>query len=342
MVRCSRDDLEGVLLDCTVPEISYEGVTVGVLTLDPNADPPFDRWQALMENRKFALSWQMKRRDLPDQSASGYDLSLASLMVMDGWNDQQIVSTLICFRRRHGLDLKLRVDYYQRTIARARRELSHETAVNELETIMAGEKTAEDSSGDARAQFLTLLREALKVNIQQVIKYANRDGTSEYELVLEDVSIRVGQVTTLLEHQRLKAKIAEASGKVIPNYKGERWRIVAQALLSIVEVRELGDSTTEQADLESWLRGYLTGTEPAAPKNPQAMERRVPVLIDGRVYFYLDQFQGWLSRARGVHLSTKELGVRLRRCNCPPEVVRHVRPDGTETTRELWPAPPLR
>jgi hypothetical protein len=91
------------------------------LLLDPHARPPEPQFGILYaRNLRFALSWNGERRDLADQSPSGYDLSLASFAVRDGWTDQEVVDLLIASRTRHGNDPKLRLDYYRRTLQRAR------------------------------------------------------------------------------------------------------------------------------------------------------------------------------------------------------------------------------
>jgi hypothetical protein len=90
------------------------------LRLDPLAQPPEPKFSSLVaRSERFALSWDRERPDLADQSASAYDLSLASLAVRDGWTDQEVVDLLIASRKRHGNDLKLRLDYYVRTLRRA-------------------------------------------------------------------------------------------------------------------------------------------------------------------------------------------------------------------------------
>jgi hypothetical protein len=91
------------------------------LRLDRHARPPEPQFGILYaRNPRFARSWNRERCDLIDQSPSGYDLSLASFAVRDGWTDQEVVDLLIASRTRHGNDPKLRLDYYRRTLQRAR------------------------------------------------------------------------------------------------------------------------------------------------------------------------------------------------------------------------------
>ena len=95
----------------------------------------------LAKHEKFRLTWERNRPDLSDQSASGYDMALASICAgFKEWTDQNIVDLLIAHRRNHGDDLK-RHDYYARTLARARAPIK-----------TAGTSKAKPGDVDARQQ----------------------------------------------------------------------------------------------------------------------------------------------------------------------------------------------
>lgn len=112
-------DMSGTVSDA---DLRVDGrPAAGLLILDPKAIPPFEKFDLLCEvEAKFRLSWEHKRGDFDDQSASAYDQSLANLAAMARWNDQEIANLLIAHRRKHSADLKLRQDYFDRTIAAAR------------------------------------------------------------------------------------------------------------------------------------------------------------------------------------------------------------------------------
>jgi len=102
---------------------SPRAVDVGELTLSPDTEPPALKLaEALVECPQFRQTWERQRADLPDQSQSGYDLSLATIAALRGWTDQEIADLIIAARRRHGQNpaKALRADYVRRTIARAR------------------------------------------------------------------------------------------------------------------------------------------------------------------------------------------------------------------------------
>jgi hypothetical protein len=130
----SLEDFEA-LLPSDIPTLqstatSSEAWATIQIVLSPDAEPPADKLRALSINvPKFGKTFKRKRSDLTDQSASGYDLSLANQAMEAEWTDQEIVDLLIAARRQAGDDLKLdRVDYYQRTLASAKASLARREA----------------------------------------------------------------------------------------------------------------------------------------------------------------------------------------------------------------------
>lgn len=128
-VRHQVADFEPVLREATATtprqrhRKTYATHDSADLILSADAEPPAEKFEAIIANcPKFSATWERKRPDLSgDQSASVFDQSTANLAVRAGWTDQEIVDTMIAWRRRHGEDLKLdRADYFERTLREAR------------------------------------------------------------------------------------------------------------------------------------------------------------------------------------------------------------------------------
>ena len=79
-----------------------------------------DGWMAA--DMRFKNTWLRQRHDLKDQSQSGYDLALANFGTEAGLTEQQIVDLIIHHRRQYGQKPRTRLDYFQRTIAKASRQ----------------------------------------------------------------------------------------------------------------------------------------------------------------------------------------------------------------------------
>jgi hypothetical protein len=90
------------------------------LVINPNPTIPQEMLDAWMrEDMRFRNTWNRQRHDLKDQSGSGYDLALACFGMDAGLSEQQIVDLICQHRKVHNLRSRNRLDYYQRTIARA-------------------------------------------------------------------------------------------------------------------------------------------------------------------------------------------------------------------------------
>ena len=133
---------------------SYDtaSTTSSGLILDPNAEPGAVRLNALAKvDKKFHQSWDRNRPDLKDQSASSYNMSLADIAVRAGWPDQEVVNLMICWRRRHGEDLKLRENYYARTIAKAHEPMEREKVEEDQDVLDDPQDAEEDAPEDQSA-----------------------------------------------------------------------------------------------------------------------------------------------------------------------------------------------
>jgi len=76
-----------------------------------------DAW--MQEDLRFRNTWVRQRHDLKDQSQSGYDLALACFGMDAGLPEQQIVDLIVHHRSLFARSHRTRLDYFQRTIAKA-------------------------------------------------------------------------------------------------------------------------------------------------------------------------------------------------------------------------------
>ena len=101
------------------------------LVLRADAEPGSVRLEALLKaHPRFKLTWERARPDLTDQSASCYDMAIAGITLRAGWPDQEVVNGMISWRRMHDEDLKLREEYYDLTLAKAKAKKAGEKTSN--------------------------------------------------------------------------------------------------------------------------------------------------------------------------------------------------------------------
>ena len=178
---------------------SAVGSAGGSLALRPDAEPPELKLDTLIKmDPRFAVTWRRERADLEDQSQSGYDLAIANALVAAGWTDQEIVDALICHRRIHGQQEKLRLEYLRVTISKARKpspdwpnqrrgQSNRRQGKREDPDAKRGPSAFADADGIPDRWTCTPLADALR---------ALRDASSELLLAKDPISGNVERIYT--------------------------------------------------------------------------------------------------------------------------------------------------
>jgi len=302
----------------------FQKVAVEGMVLDPDAEPPLSKLVALRDNdRKFKRSTDRDRTDLVDQSASSYDMSLASIAVTAGWSDQEIVDLLIYHRRKNGDDLKLREDYYARTIATARGP--DETAAAQERQAAAQERLEDGGT-------LEDLSVLLGIEILDLVMHVG--DPPEFWMETPRGGITLGKATNITDQRRFRDAVYGTTGQYILKCKEALWKPRAEAIHACCRVVELGEASHPGSEMGHWVETYLDTQTILEDKNTAA-EQGLPFRKDGTVLFSLSGFRQYLRFSMGESLSSHRLGQRLRLCGVTPTVVR-VAIRGKETSRNYW------
>jgi hypothetical protein len=95
----------------------------GKFARHPDAQPPPEKFKELGALvPEFLQIWE-RQNPPPDTSPSGWDWALLRYPVLASWTGQECTDLLIAYRRKHGEELKLEHDYYERTYANRQRKL---------------------------------------------------------------------------------------------------------------------------------------------------------------------------------------------------------------------------
>jgi hypothetical protein len=327
------------------------------LILDENRTPPREKFDLIAEMLPaFLRTWNHDRPDLTDQSQSGYDLSLATQAAQAGWTDQEIADLIIANRRKNGADLKLKPDYYSRTIRRARHSV--ETWNRRQVEEGAAESQGTEHTGDAdtppddcptsldranpgdageapsRSALLQVLSSQLGVQVFQVIKYAS-DPESSYQISTELGDITLDSIEDLITQPRLRNRVADVTGRLLPSYTAKKWHPVAQNLLRACEKDDLGPDATERGVTSGWLRGYLS-ERPIHRSLQEADAGREPFRLDGATCIFLDNLRAWLQISQGARITQRKLATQLRRLGAENIPSFDVTLENRKTTRGFW------
>ena len=303
--------------------------TGGGLALDPEADPSILKLEVLLKaNPKFRKSWEQDRKDMNDQSASAYALSMATIALGAGWSDQEVVNLMICWRRKHGHDLKLREEYYEITLAKAKEPIVMAQAQEQLnETLL---QPPDDETEVLMHNLATLFG----VDITRIVKYLGDPPI--YYMYTEQGNITLGKIGNVMSQEKFRGHAAAATGVMIPSVSKKIWEQRVQAMLLACEEIEVGDASHPAQETRLWLAKYLLKKPPREDEEwEKAAEAKQPFLRNGRVHVFMDDLRKWLELAVGNQMTSYALGRRLRLCMAQPGQV-NIRIGNTRTTRACW------
>ena len=331
-----------------------QSATHELLALDA---PPFEKFQALMANNpKFRQTWECKRADLKDASPSGYDLALASMAAAVDWTDAEIAALLRAWRKTHALDVKKaqRIDYLQRTIARARtanieEERREEQATAWLDLAQIVKTVSHPPTEAQRQAILGALSRMWGIEIIGWRQYGREGMTAEYTLVIRDhdqkMAIPIGRVQAVINQQRFRAAIYVAMRKMLPPLagRGRKWETVCEALALIAEVIE-DVELSEVALLNDHLEQYLQVHPPLVIEPDDADEKYRMISTqhpwhDGEtVWISLSAFRKWLAVAMDTRLTMQSLARQMRLAGWEPTYLS-ARLRGQRAAARFWRAP---
>lgn len=351
--RYELDDLEvGLIAEESVPKDPDKALpSMGFVTLATDRSPPADALQALLVNHEKARgSWEGKRPDLADQSPSSLDFSLATIAVGMGWNDQDVADLLVAGRRHRGDDLKtgkggaLRLDYYQRTIARAKSLVATEKAERaksrprSSDGDSGSESRAIQTADDARRVTL----EVWGVEILRVEKAGTGTDRARYTIILAgERRVEIGTAASMLDQRRMQAALFEAR-IVVGQLRAADWKDVRVALNLLVE--EVAPDDDEKSETARWIVEFLGDHgcfEQPATATPLFLKlRQKPdwFFHKGRYAIELSRLRLDLPTKYGEPISARALGQRLR--NLGFELTRlSARHETAQCRRFYWLSP---
>ena len=303
--------------------------TGGGLALDPDAEPSAVRLDALLTaDPKFRRSWGQDRKD---QSPTAYDLSLATMAMQAGWSDQEVVNLIICWRRKHGHDLKLGEGYYEIILSKAKEPIVMAQAEEQLEEALL--LRPEDQSEVLKANLKTLFR----VDIIRIVKYIGDPPI--YYMYTKQGDITLGEISSITSQAAFRNMLAMTTGVWITAVSLKAWDKRVQALLLACEEIDVGDASHLAQETNAWLEEYLLKKPPREEDQwLKAAEAKQPFILNGKVHIFMDDFRKWLDINIGEQITSHAIGRRLKQCQARTEKV-NVKIGNSWTSRTTWQLP---
>jgi hypothetical protein len=340
----TRPQLEAALQVSSVPQAALPATLREPaklperLDLQPAADPPWDKLEALIEvDSTFEATWRGLRTDLA--SLSEGDLSISNLAARANWSDQEIANLIVAFRRRHGktpadVEKGYRPDYVAATITKARDSILVDTADKELE-VLSAVQSSKYATPQTRARLLEVISDKLGIQLRGIVKFLEEPPV--YALEIEpNLILEVGEVSELIDRLRFRKHVAAALNVVIPRFKDKPWDDIARALLRLVEERKVADDSTDRGEMAVWLQEYLENRQ--VVDIDEAALVRCPFFEIDRWFLFSDHFYRWALSQKLTPKSRRDVIRSLKKFGCSEESI-DVRVRGQHVHRRVWGTP---
>jgi hypothetical protein len=291
------------------------------LVINPSAALPEDLLGLLLEaDPRFQKTWLRQREDLKDQSQSGYDMALADFASSAGLSEQETVDLIVQHRRIHNQRQRNRLDYFQRTIAKASSQADGGGPIKLPEGPLAqsdpsgqndaGQQPTKDDSAAARALLCGEISNLLGIRILRILKITGKEPT--YQIELDIAKIEFANVNKLVEQRSFRMAVAAAADRLIPKIKPKIWDQIAQMLLDALTVEDGGEETDFVGAVRIHLENYLSQTPFIDSIADQPIQtRRKPTVIDGRIAICSSDFQSHLNKTNNENHSIKAVASML-------------------------------
>lgn len=328
-IRYDPSEFEPYLTEAATDLTDGTPIDVGDYVIDFTASPPFQKFEMLQEtNGKFRQSWAHRRRDMSDDSNSAYDQSLASIAAKFGWTAQEIVNLLIAHRRKYDDTKPLTPTYFRITLRKA---FGWAGDSAQQDAIISEINAAE--SPETRLDQLARLIGGIR--IRRLVKYMSDPPV--YRLETDQGAVSLGQANGLITQRSFATHVADATRKIMPVMKEDKWRVVAQILLDILVEESAGEEATDAGQARSWLRAYLAERKPSEAI-ADAIRSESPFMLNGSTYVFGTALRKWLVVSHSERVDQRQLGIALRALNCVPEI-RTIRDGENRTSRHIWKVP---
>jgi hypothetical protein len=294
------------------------------LAINPAARIPqdvLDGWMAV--DMRFRNTWLRQRHDLKDQSQSGYDLALADFGVASGLAEQQIVDLIIQHRHTYSQKQRTKLDYFQRTIAKAWRwsgpsAVPASTVAPVVGTGAQGAPPAEQAREHpnldperAKALLCDHISNVLGIRIVRFVKFTGKEPT--YHMVLAEGGIvEFAHVNKLISQDALRMAIAAAVGKIIRKIKPKEWDPLSQMILDACFIEESDIQQEFVGATEGYVASYLAETGfIESIEGQKVRDQRKPIILSGKVAINASDLQTYVNKTTFQNLSVKAIASML-------------------------------
>lgn len=318
------------------------------LTLDPSAEVPFSKMEALIENnKKFKDTWNKNRKDLSDQTNSGFEFALGNYAAQAGWSDQELINLFVSFRRKWLAEPKS-LNSYISTIRNIREDQAKERTAEQTKQILQQtlESAQDKPEEEARTALLESVRAALNLPIERIIrtvqKYNDKlSGDVTYQLVFPSATVNL-TTNQILSKSSFRIKVAEGLNKQMANVDAKVWTQAVDNMLAAAEEEDLGEDITTEGQISKVVlsiirsRGFAQDWEEAVANSDRPNAK--PFIKDGKHYIMAEPVRVFAEKHYGIKWTARMVGLTLRKMGYEREHV-HTDVNGKLVHARAWVIP---
>lgn len=302
-----------------LPGRQHEAKSAGLI-IDPNAEPPADKFIKLSERiPEFLKTWERCRRG--KWTGATYQVKLAHYAVDDDWIDQDIANLIIKFRRIYGDDLEPSADYYLQIIARAK-----------LDRVCASKQEARE-----------LVSTLIGMEIKKIQRYLTDPPTYVLTIDTHDRPIQLGDSNSLTRQDGFRKVLFDYGRYTMLKFKGAEWHQIVSRMTECIEDVQASEEGTYIGSTTQWVMSYLRAyvhAERVEEAQRQAILSGNPGMIDGDLWFPFAGLKRHVKVEFGENPSAGDLAVRLQQIGCQYVAQKFFRTEDKHHCRSLWWVPP--
>lgn len=329
-IRYNPSDFDG-LLSSEPKESTNRPTMEWKFDLNPNAEPPASKFMILGEiDSSFKLGW-MEKLGLQDKSPSSFDLSQATRAFAADWTPQEIVNLLIARRRLHKHDLKLRKDYYERTLTLAASGKSGEERRQIAEGVKAGNAVPDEVKKDP-AEVLGICSEIIGVEISKFVRFKGEPNT--YQLTMKGHIVDVPCIDQLESQSQFRKLVLDHTDHRFM-MKQDQWGPFVNLFFSAIENVQLSADATMRGSYENWIELYLAKGVSSDREWQSCALMGNPFVKDGKTYIVSEGFRQYLWGSQQEKVSSRQLTASLTKCGYRNEHL-NFRFQNKQNKRSVW------
>lgn len=297
------DALEAEHFQKTEQKINANGIDFDI---SPKARCPDNKLKALLENSSdFKKTWLHQRKDMTDESASAYDMSIACHFVRAEWTPVEVAAGIIHHRSiwytGKEFEKALRIDYIR---------VTYENAINFVERGIDSETASlNDAIRDGGDDAMNELGRKLNVSVTEVIQ---RGGSpSQFYMTCNGSPVKLGTMDDVFRQGKVRSAICEVTGKPIKMFTAPKWNKVVELLCALAVREELAGSGSVD-EMKDLIMDYAESRNASGVEWESAFLSSGPFRRDGKLHIHRPEFRKYMGLNADYRLKPAELSFRLR------------------------------